>query len=326
MIEIETLPKGRYLLGFSGGVDSSALFFLLLDLGVEFDIAIVDYGLREQSKEEVVYAKKLARLHQKLCFCTQAPQFMNNFESQAREFRYEFFSQIIKRGYDGLILAHQLDDRFEWTMMQMCKGAGLNTLLGFDFVQSYREYLIYRPLWKVPKASLYQYCKQKGIAYFEDLSNQEEKYTRNIFRQYLQPLILKYSRGIEKSLEYLNQEKKRLYKKKEITEFGDIASFQRGDQEDDLHQIDLLLKKRGYLLSALQKKEIIKENFVCEIGGKWIIESDEGRIYLCSKVKIIMDKDFRDLCRKLRIPRNIRANVFALGKKHQEIKEFFLKN
>ena len=27
MIEVEPLPKGRYLLGFSGGVDSSALFF-----------------------------------------------------------------------------------------------------------------------------------------------------------------------------------------------------------------------------------------------------------------------------------------------------------
>ena len=47
------------LLAFSGGVDSSALFFILLENNIPFDICIVDYGLREQSKLEVEYAYEL---------------------------------------------------------------------------------------------------------------------------------------------------------------------------------------------------------------------------------------------------------------------------
>lgn len=327
MIKIETLPKGRYLLGFSGGVDSSALFFLLLDSNVEFDIAIVDYRTREQSKEEVAYAKELAKTYQKLCFCIQAPRFTHNFEFQARKFRYEFFSQVISEGeYVGLILAHQLDDRFEWMMMQMCRGAGLNTLLGFDFVQNDREYLIYRPLWKVPKSKLYEYCKSKGIVYFEDKSNYENHHTRNIFRRHLEPLMSKYSKGIERSLEYLKEEKNKLYQDIELVTLGDIVGFKRMGSARDLHHLDLLLKKRGYVLSALQRKEIIKEGFSCEIGGKWVVGSDEKRIYLSPKTTIVMSKEFKDFSRKLKIPQNIRPSVFSCYKNFQEVKSFFDKD
>ena len=65
MLSKETLPflkDGKNLLAFSGGVDSTALFFLLLREKIPFDIAIVNYQTREQSSEEVAYAKEPAVL------------------------------------------------------------------------------------------------------------------------------------------------------------------------------------------------------------------------------------------------------------------------
>ena len=50
----------KNLLAFSGGIDSTALFFMLLEQNIDFDMAIVDYGIRAQSKDEVAYAKELA--------------------------------------------------------------------------------------------------------------------------------------------------------------------------------------------------------------------------------------------------------------------------
>ncbi|MDD3835568.1 MAG: ATP-binding protein, partial [Sulfurimonas sp.] len=53
MLEHSTLYQLRgkkNLLAFSGGVDSSALFFLLLGENIEFDIAIVNYKQRAQSE------------------------------------------------------------------------------------------------------------------------------------------------------------------------------------------------------------------------------------------------------------------------------------
>lgn len=323
MIEIQALPQGKYLLGFSGGVDSSALFFLLSERGVEFDVAIVDYGIREQSKEEVAYAQTLAQYYKKQCHCIQAPKFQSNFEARAREFRYSFFLELIKREkYSGLLLAHQLDDRLEWMMMQFCKGAGLNSMLGFDFVQEREGCLLYRPLWKVSKARLYEYCKEKGIKYFEDTSNKEEKYTRNFFRKILTPLF-PFHKGILRSFEYLLEEKARLYPQSKCSELGEICSFERLGGMRDIYTLDLLLKERGYLISTKQREEICKSNFSCEIAGVWVVESDWRKIYLAPKQEALMDKGFREFARKLSIPPKIRSNVYKSAKSQEEIEKFF---
>lgn len=325
MIEIQPLPQGKYLLGFSAGVDSSALFFLLMENQVRFDIAIVDYGLREQSKEEVSYAKDLAKRYAKQCFCIQAPLFQNNFEAQAREFRYEFFSQTIKEHqYDGLLLAHQLDDRVEWMMMQFCKGAGLNTLLGFDFVQQREHYLIYRPLLKISKARLYEYCQKQKILYFEDLSNQEEKYTRNMFRKHLSALSEKYSRGIVQSFEYLAEQRDEIYPQKPLEHFAGITFWQRSGAMQDIHILDLELKRRGYVLSAKQKAEIERCSFSCEICD-FVIESTSSRIFVCTKEEGKMDKKFKDFARRWRIPKRLRYPLFQSQKNEEDILEFIEK-
>jgi len=53
MLEKNLIKTNKNLLAFSAGVDSSALFFILKQNNIDFDIAIVDYNLRAQSKDEV---------------------------------------------------------------------------------------------------------------------------------------------------------------------------------------------------------------------------------------------------------------------------------
>ena len=57
---LHKLKSGRNLLAFSHGVDSTALFYLLDEAGVKFDLAIVDYNVRAQSKDEIALARDLA--------------------------------------------------------------------------------------------------------------------------------------------------------------------------------------------------------------------------------------------------------------------------
>lgn len=324
--QIEKLPKGKFLLGFSGGVDSSALFFLLLQSSIDFDIAIVDYALRDQSKEEVAYAQSLAREYGKLCHHTLSPKFTSNFEAQAREFRYEFFySLILQYGYEGLILAHQLDDRVEWMMMQFCKGAGLNTLLGSGFESEYKGVKIFRPLLNTPKKELYSYCQKNQIRFFEDKSNQDSKYLRNEFRGYLKPIIAKYSKGMARSFEYLYQERERLYPKKEVRTFCEIDFWQRGSADEDMHLLDLIFKKRGYILSAKQKQEIIRCDFSCEIVDL-VIESEGSKIFILPKRSVKMSFEFRDFARKVRIPKRLRSYLFSCTEDRKKILEFLQNN
>ena len=64
-LNFSAIKESKNLLAFSAGVDSSALFFLLLKQNIPFDIAIVNYNVRVQSKDEVNYAKELIKQSEK---------------------------------------------------------------------------------------------------------------------------------------------------------------------------------------------------------------------------------------------------------------------
>ncbi|MCE3047066.1 tRNA lysidine(34) synthetase TilS [Helicobacter kayseriensis] len=324
--KILELPRNqKFLLGFSGGVDSCALFFLLRDEGINFDIAIVDYGVREQSKEEVLYAQQLAQKYGKQIFVLNAPKLDHNFESQARKVRFDFFKKVVlEHKYRGLILAHQLNDRIEWLLMQLQKGAGLNVLLGFSFCEEISGIDVFRPLLDVSKEELHRFCLQQKIKFFEDESNQDDTFLRNRFRK-LSAFLMQNAHGIRSSFEYLREEKNRLYPDVEVKNLGDIRSFTRTGEAQDLHRVDLECKKMGYVLSSRQKQEIIKCQFSCEVH-RLVIECNDEKIFVAPKVQCVMDEGFRDMARKNKIPKRLRKNFYLLWKggiDEQEMRAFF---
>lgn len=324
---ISDLPKdSHFLLGFSGGVDSSALFFLLLESNVSFDVAIVDYAVREESRLEVDYAQKLAMQYGKKIHILQAPKIKSNFEASARKIRYEFFGQLIETyQYKGVILAHQLNDRLEWFLMQFSRGAGLNTMLGFGFCERVYGFDVFRPLLEVSKEELYRFCQNKKIQYFEDLSNQDEEFLRNRFRK-LSAFLMQNSGGIRSSFAYLEKEKQMLYPKAGIDHLGELRAFEREGENKDLHTLDLECKKLGYVLSSKQRQEIKRCGFSCEIAHL-MIECNERRIFIAPKVQCFkMDKSYRDWARRLKIPKRLRGlvhTIWAEGNRELEIKRFF---
>ena len=132
-IDFSAIKESKNLLAFSAGIDSTALFFLLLEQNIDFDITIVNYNIREESKEELQYAKDLALKYKKKIFYKEVHlESKSNFEKIARDIRYDFFKQIIKENlYNTLLTGHQLNDKLEWFLMQLTKGAGLVELIAF---------------------------------------------------------------------------------------------------------------------------------------------------------------------------------------------------
>jgi tRNA(Ile)-lysidine synthase len=254
----------KNLLAFSGGVDSTALFFMLKEQNIEFDMAIVDYGLRKQSKDEVAYAKELADKYGKKIYIKEVKLVDSNFESTAREARYAFFEEIIKsHGYTRLITAHQLNDQLEWFLMQLSRGAGLKELIGLQELSKRDGYEIYRPILEYSKDELLEYLNQRNIKYFIDESNEDTKYKRNYFRKnFANDLIKEFGNGIKNSFRYLKSDLKVIYDEDKIDEFrlDELAIFRySGDENLALRIIDSELKKRKIILSSSQKKEILKQ-------------------------------------------------------------------
>jgi tRNA(Ile)-lysidine synthase len=314
-LDFSAVKNQKNLLAFSAGIDSSALFFLLLEQNIPFDIAIVDYNQREQSKEEVSYAKELAIKYSKNIYLKDVTLDANsNFEKNARDIRYSFFEEIInKHSYENLITAHQLNDKLEWFMMQITKGAGLVELIGFNDFEHKENYKIYKPLLQITKEELQNYLKQNNLKYFIDNSNFDEKYKRNFFRHnFSDKLLEEFKEGIKKSFDYLQKDLNSLNiqdrPKKKIKELEIFVN--QKDDNLNIRTIDLSLKRRGILLTNAQRNEILKQKEIT-ISNKINITMNENNIWITPMLNITMDKKFKELCRVNKIPKNTRAYIFS---------------
>ncbi len=316
MLETATLPllqKGKNLLAFSGGSDSTALFFLLLEQKISFDITIVDYGVREQSKEEVAYAKKLAKQYNLLCHETKAPAFQSNFEAKAREFRYSFFEELIaKYGYTNLLTAHHLNDKLEWFLMQLCKGSGLIEALGMEVVEQRENYQLLRPLLFTPKKQILDYLEQHNIHFFHDSSNDDTTIKRNYFRKkFANKLLEECQSGIAKSFSYLHEDKELLLQTVELHTIKEFAYFKKNNPRSNLVAIDRYLKSKKHLLTQAEKEELKKEQTLV-VGRKFVVAFHEKFVFIAPfiKLKKPMPKLFKEECRKLRIEPKLRPYLF----------------
>ncbi|MCT7561254.1 tRNA lysidine(34) synthetase TilS [Aliarcobacter butzleri] len=313
-LNFSAIKESKNLLAFSAGVDSSALFFLLLKQNIPFDIAIVNYNVRVQSKDEVNYAKELALKYNKQIYIKDIKlELTSNFEKTARDIRYKFFEEIIdKNSYEVLITAHQLNDKLEWFLMQFTKGAGLVELIGFNEFEQKENYKVYKPLLEITKKELENFLKQENIKYFIDNSNFDEKYKRNYFRHnFSDKLLSEYTNGIKKSFKYLQDDINSL--NIEITPikvFHELEIYQnQKDNNLNIRIIDNSLKKRGFLLSSAQRDEIIKQKEIT-VSHKINISIKEDIIWICPNVSSIMDKKFKETCRINKIPKNVRNYIY----------------
>ena len=305
------LQNSKNLLAFSAGVDSSALFFILLEQNISFDIALVNYGLRESAFIEEQHAIDLAKKHNLKCYTTQAPSFDNNFEKNARDFRYNFFDGLMQN-YNNLLTAHQLNDQLEWFLMRLTKGAGTAELLGLEPISVRKRYTIIRPLLEKSKEELLDYLKLNSYPYFVDHSNFSDKYERNIFRkEFSDKLLAEYKEGIKRSFDYLREDKKILFGGYQETFHSKqlyILSYQ--NSSIIARVVDKYLKILGYLLSAEQRRELKTQKSIV-FGATWAVEIQNNKIYIAPYQKIAMPKEFKECCRVLKIPSKIRSYLYA---------------
>ena len=321
-LDFSVVKNQKNLLAFSAGIDSTALFFLLLEQNISFDLAIVNYNLREQSKDEISYAKELAKQYKKEIFIQEINlDDTSNFEKKARDIRYTFFETIInKHSYANLITAHQLNDKLEWFMMQLSKGAGLVELIGFNQFEQKNNYQIYKPLLNITKDELENYLKNNNHKYFVDQSNFDEKYKRNYFRHnFSNKFLEEFSFGVKKSFDYLQNDLNSLnIQTKPIKKIEELEIFlNQKDNNLNIRTIDLSLKKRGLILSNAQRNEILKQKEIT-ISKNINISILEDYIWIAPNCSEIMDKKSKESYRTNKIPKNIRAYIFS---KNIDLKE-----
>ncbi|CCB80830.1 tRNA(Ile)-lysidine synthetase [Helicobacter bizzozeronii CIII-1] len=316
---LESWQNKRCLLGFSGGGDSVALFYLLLEQGVRFDLAIVHYALRDQAHLEVQYALKLGRQHAKSVHVCYAPLRGGNLEARARTRRYAFFARLsLLFGYECVILAHHLNDKLEWFLMQLAQGASLQTLLGFEALENRDRYTLARPLLYTPKSTLKDYLHAHNYRYFEDHSNANLRFKRNVFRHALSDVFLNLKgtpQGLKRSFEALHAEKTQLYPPIKMICIAGVWVFKENNQ--NVYYIDRLLKRLGYVLSHSQRLELERQHFNTIFSTQtkiYCVGNLGGVVFVGARAHtkpIALPKIYKDQCRTLKIPKTLRHALFS---------------
>lgn len=310
---LQDLKTKRPLLAFSGGADSTALFFTLIEHKIPFDIAIIHYGLRPQADEEVAYAKELAQKFSLKCHLLKAKKIEQNFEYEARQIRYAFFKELIREhGYTHLLTAHHLQDRLEWMLMQLSKGAGSAELLGMQETEERSDHTLLRPLINSSKDEILQYLRINNLHWFHDESNDDLSYKRNHFRHKVVNELLKDNlEGIRQSFKYLQEDVSELIKEVHIHEVEELSLFYAtGHRRSDIFHIDKILKSKGYILTAKQREELKTKDEIIA-GRKFLVVLNRGIYYIAPYIKEVMEKEFKEECRVLGVPDKLRPYLFV---------------
>lgn len=174
-----------YIVGVSGGCDSMALLDVMYKRGVKIVVCHVNYHLREDSDldQETVF---------KYCSKYQIPFYVreinkeeygkDNFQSQARKLRYEFYYQIAcQYRVKKVVLAHHLDDVIENIIMQIQRH-NTKGYLGIKNVSEVWGLTILRPFLNIKKQVLRDYCHDNNVRYRDDYTNFETEFTRDYVR------------------------------------------------------------------------------------------------------------------------------------------------
>lgn len=175
------------IVAVSGGLDSVVLLDLLARFlaPANLIVAHVDHGLRRASAGEAKLVRSLAERYG-LQYLEERLKLKERDEATAREGRYRWLRKIKEKHQASYIItAHHLDDQLETIIMNLVRGVGPFELWGMKELQGD----IMRPLLSVPKEELRQYAAKHRLAYCEDESNRDIKYTRNRIRHTVIPAL-----------------------------------------------------------------------------------------------------------------------------------------
>ncbi len=193
--EIKLGNNDTIVVGCSGGPDSMALMYILMDIRKKIDIKIicahVNHNVRIESKEEEKFLQEYCDANDIAFEAMTIEKYGDdNFHNQARKIRYQFFDEIIEK-YNAkyLMTAHHGDDLMETILMRIVRGSTLKGYAGFEKKVEKDNYTLVRPLIFVTKQELEDFDKEKNIPYVIDKSNFKGKYTRNRYRKTVLPFL-----------------------------------------------------------------------------------------------------------------------------------------
>ena len=255
----------------SGGPDSMALLDILLKLrdrkNINIICAHVNHKLRIESEQEKIDVEDFCKNNKIIFEYMEIKKYnKDNFHAQARNIRYQFFDELMKK-YNAkyLFTAHHGDDLIETILMRISRGSTVKGYSGFDKISKKSNYYLVKPLIYVTKQQLLEYVEDNNIKYAIDKSNEKSVYTRNRYRKNILPFLkeenknihIKYLKFSEQLIKYEN------YIKREVIRIIPKVLIDGDLNVEKFNNLDIVIKEEiiRYMLEDVYKDDI---SIICD--------------------------------------------------------------
>lgn len=183
----------KWLVAFSGGIDSSVLLHALASAsdGTPVVAIHIDHGLHPDSAAWAQHAEAFSTALG-VEFITRTvsldPKLPQGPEAAARDARYQAFYELVEDD-DYLLSAHHESDQAETLLLNLMRGSGPAGLAGIGVTQSFGRGQLLRPMLGVSGDDIAAYASAEGLTWIEDPSNADTRFDRNFVRRQVMPLL-----------------------------------------------------------------------------------------------------------------------------------------
>ena len=225
----------RLLCAVSGGADSMCLLEVLRELqpraGLQLKVFHVHHGLRESAAGDLDYVAEYcerADIPFEAAY-VDAAGFAGDHglsvEEAARQLRYEALEKAADRwdqenlsekehlpehktlasrqnGKCRIAVAHHREDQAETVLFNLVRGSRLTGLRGMLPVSG----RIIRPLLTCSRREIEEFLAARGISWREDETNEDVRYSRNLLRRRIIPLLEQINKGAQEHIVRASEE------------------------------------------------------------------------------------------------------------------------
>lgn len=332
-IQHNNTNKNTLVLGFSGGVDSLILAYILSKHNIPFVAVHVEHGLSENALKWVKFCQNFAEQYNFKLFVEHVnvtKGSRESLENEARILRYQAYKKYYDIYQSAVLLGHHSDDLVESMLMNLLNRAGikgLGTMPDNYFNEEYgikilRPYLskdsIYYDV--INKQLLLDYAKEYNLDFIFDESNHDNSFSRNFLRNEIIPKLQEHFGNINKPMMKTNEQIQKMdLKEKEIN--PEFEGFYILENENDLfNNIYFLFKKhlnKRYSSNTINQIVIELKRAIQKNNNNYVKEFETYSLFVFKNKIYFMDNTYT----------NLPFNSFEeLKNKNLNLKDIFAKN
>ncbi len=182
----------RYLVAYSGGLDSHVLLHLCSQASsLPVRAVYIHHGLQDEADQWSEHCAEVCEALQvafKTIHVDASKRSGESPEETARKARYKALKSELEPG-DCLLTAHHQDDQSETVLLQLFRGAGVAGLAAMPMMRESHQTFHARPLLNFSRDEVHGYAIENNLKWIEDPSNTDTDFDRNLLRHDVIPVI-----------------------------------------------------------------------------------------------------------------------------------------